>query len=540
MSAAERFDVVLVGLGPVGAAVANLLGQHGVRTLVLEQGSAINRMPRAIALDNEALRVLQLAGLSEGAFDTVAIPFVQMRSPLLGNYARANTTGALDGHPKLVTFFQPQLEEALRARLAGRSSVEVRTGVEVTSVEQSGGGVEVRAQAAGGGGAQRIEADYLVACDGANSPIRKALGLSFEGRTFMEDWLVVDVIGAPEPIDHVEFFCDPARPAPHMPAPGGRQRWEFKLRPGETREQMERPEVVHALLRPWTRGAPVELERVAVYRFHARLAERFSVGRIFLAGDAAHLTPPFAGQGLVSGLRDAANLAWKIAAAVKGWAAPSILESYHVERRPHAAATIDLALLMGRLVMPSSRVQALAVHGLARLLDLFPPTRRLFGELEIKPANGASEGLFRRRPGDRLRAGTAFGQGLVLSQGQVRPSDEVLGDGLSLVGFGVDPAAGLPVEARARFQALGGRLVQLTHRGQRLNLAGPEVHRCEDLGGRFLGASRWLGWAAVVRPDRMVLCEGPAAEVAALLDDTFALLGAKPGATTRVQGAVLA
>jgi 3-(3-hydroxy-phenyl)propionate hydroxylase len=284
-------------------------------------------------------------------------------------------------------------------------------------------------------------------------------------------------------------------------------------------------------LRPWTRGAPVELERVAVYRFHARLVDRFSVGRVFLAGDAAHLTPPFAGQGLVAGLRDAANLAWKIAAVVDGRASPAILESYTGERRPHAAATIKLARLMGRLVMPGNPAQAVVAHGLARLLDLFPPTRRLFGELEIKPVNGARHGLFRARPGDRLRPGRAFAQGLVVHAGQVKPSDDVLGDGWCLVGFGVDPADALGDAARARWQTLGGRCVQITHRGQRLNL-GARAERCEDVTGRFLAASRSLGRVAVIRPDRMVLCEGPAQQSAQLVDETLALL-AVPAATLR-------
>jgi 3-(3-hydroxy-phenyl)propionate hydroxylase len=499
----ERFDVVVIGLGPVGAVVANLLGTYGIRTLVVDRETRINRSPRAIALDNEALRVLQLAGLADGAFATVAIPYVQMRSPLLGDYARANTTGQIDGHPKLVTFFQPELEEALRARLALRASVEVRTGVELTGLEQGDGAARVHLRA----GQQRsgVEASFVIGCDGANSLVRKAIGLELKGRTFGEDWLVVDVRGAPEPIDHVEFWCDPARPAPHMPAPDGRQRWEFKLRPGETRAQMERPDVVHALLRPWTRGAPIELERVAVYRFH--------------------------GQGLVAGLRDAANLAWKIAAVVDGRAAPAILDSYTVERRPHAAATIDLARLMGRMVMPANRAQALVVHGLARLLDLFPPTRRLFGELEIKPVNGAQAGLFRARPGAQLRPGTVFGQGLVAHAGEIKRSDDVLGDGLCLVGLGVDPADGLGDVARACWQALGGRFVQVTHRGQLLNL-GARSERCEDLTGRFLAASRSLGRVAVIRPDRVVLCEGPAQDSVQLVDETLALL-AVPAATLR-------
>jgi len=276
--------------------------------------------------------------------------------------------------------------------------------------------------------------------------------------------------------------------------------------------------VVHALLRRWTGGAPVELERSAVYRFHARLAERFSVGRVFLAGDAAHVTPPFAGQGLVAGLRDAANLAWKLAAVIARRASSTLLESYTAERRPHAAETIRMARRIGRLVMPGSRPEALALHGIVRLLELLPPTRGLFGELELKPASGG------------------FGQGLVAHAEQVKPSDDVLGDGFCLVGLGVDPSAHLDDDARARWRAVGGRILQITHRGQRVD-RGACTERCEDLTGRFLGSSASLGRVAIVRPDRMLLRAAPAQHTGELVDEALALL-AVPSATLQHRSGV--
>ncbi len=212
--------------------------------------------------------------------------------------------------------------------------------------------------------------------------MRRLLGLEFEGRTFAQDWLIVDALDVPNPIDHCEFICDPRRPTPHMVAPGGRQRWEFMLKPGERPEEMERPESVRRLLAPWCDVDQIRIERTAVYRFHAREAKSFSKGRCFLAGDAAHVTPPFAGQGLVAGLRDVANLAWKLAWVIRGQADERILDSYDAERRPHARKIINLARFLGALVMPSNRAAAFVVHGLMRAIRLLPAGRALFDELE--------------------------------------------------------------------------------------------------------------------------------------------------------------
>ena len=478
-------DVLVVGMGPVGATIANLLGRYGVRTLVIDKATEIFTAPRAIALDNEALRILQMAGLEEGAFDTVAIPSVHMRSPMFGEYARIRSAGQIDGHPKLVTFFQPQLEAVLRERLAACPGVEARTGVELLGFEPVSDGVDVRLRL-GDGANVRVHASYLVGADGAASPVRQALGLKFGGRSFEQDWLVVDAKRVPNPIDDIEFLCDPARPCPHMVAPGDRQRWEFMLRPGETREQMERPETVRRLLAPWAKVDEIEIERVAVYRFHARVAEAFSKGRVFLAGDAAHITPPFAGQGLVAGMRDAANLCWKLAWVVHGRAAPTILDSYDTERRPHAKSIINLALFMGKLVMPSNRVAAFVTHGLMTLMGFVPRLRRVFEELEIKPQNKFGRGLFvAKGRGARLERGGLLPQGWVRSaaDGRIVLSDEALSTQLALVGFGVDPASALDAALTTRWRRAGGAMLRMLPRGLK---ASGNTPTWEDLTGVFV------------------------------------------------------
>ena len=205
--------------------------------------------PRAIALDNEALRVLQLAGLEDGDFDTVAIPYVRMLSPQLGEFGRINTLGQIDGHPKLVTFYQPELEAALRRRASQYGKVQTALGVALTGFVEDADGV-VATLDLGDGRPFAVRAHYLVGADGASSLVRQLIGQEFTGQTYGEDWLVVDAFGAKKPIDHVEFLCDHRRPTPHMTAPGGRERWEFMLRPGETRADMESDARVASCSRP--------------------------------------------------------------------------------------------------------------------------------------------------------------------------------------------------------------------------------------------------------------------------------------------------
>lgn len=499
-------DVLIVGYGPAGAALAALLGRYGVRTLVIDKLHEVMVMPRAIALDNEALRVLQMTGLPESAFERVAIPEVRMHCPHTGQFGYVNTGGSIDGHPKLVTFYQPELERALRDLVATLPVVTVRSGWELVSLTQDAKRVSAVVRDARGV-SREISARYLIGADGASSKVRGLIGQDFQGKTYAEDWLIVDAANRKgRAIDHVEFICNPKRPAPHMPAPGGRERWEFMLQPGETREEMERPEKIAELLSPWVDSRELQIERHAVYRFHARCCESFQSGRVFLVGDAAHVTPPFVGQGLVAGLRDVANIGWKLAWVINGMAGESLLDSYDQERRPHAKKMIDLARYMGYVVMPRNTPTAIALHGAMRFIRLIPPLRRLIEDLRIKPANRFDKGFFiPGRSGAGLQRGGQLPQDFVRSGDGVRLSDDVLGDKLALVGFGVDPRSLLDDTARASWESLGGGFL---HIGQRGETAGGQADFAEDLGGALLPATP-RGWVAVVRPDRVVMHDGP-------------------------------
>ena len=521
----QEVDVLLIGLGPVGAAFANLLGRQGVQVLCVDQATEIFMAPRAIALDNEALRILQMAGIQDDEFAKIAIPQVQMYSPLFGRCARMNTSGMIDGHPMLVTFFQPELEKVLRHKLGKYDCVTVSLGTALESFEDQGAQVEAQLRHADGS-PLTVKARYLVATDGANSSVRRALGLEFKGETFGQDWLVVDAKNVPNPIDHIEFLCDPKRPGPRMVAPGARQRWEFMLQPGETRAEMEKPQTVKRLLAPWANSEEIEIERTAVYRFHARVADRFSKGRCFLSGDAAHITPPFAGQGLVAGLRDASNLAWKLAWVLHHEASPAILESYHTERQPHAREIIGMALLMGRLVMPANRIKALLIHGFMRMIRLLPAGRALFEDLKIKPQNTFKRGLFVRTAANRkLLAGSTFPQGWVrrASTGEIVLSDDVLGQSLALVSFGSDPWEAMSPAQQVAWTRLGGTSLQWCARGQSLHLAPPQ-RRVEALDDALTRRGIPTGWTAIVRPDRTILAEGPSSQISEMVQAATRLL----------------
>lgn len=514
-------DVLVIGYGPVGATLAALLGRYGIATLVVDKVQDVLLMPRAIALDNEALRILQMAGLDDSAFARIGIPEVRMHCPWTGEFGRVNTSGSLDGHPKLVTFYQPDLEQALRRQVANSDDVRFVPGQGLVDLHQDEAGVTAVLRDAAGA-TRQVRARFLVGADGASSRVRTLIGQDFQGQTYAEDWLIVDAgRRSRQAIDHVEFICDPTRPTPHMPAPGGRERWEFMLRPGETRDEMEAPEKVAELLAPWISPDELVVERKAVYRFHARCCDRFQDGRVFLVGDAAHITPPFVGQGLVAGLRDVANLGWKLAWVVRGHAGMALLDSYDQERRPHAKKMIDLARLMGHLVMPRTRARALAVHGAMRAARLLPPLRRLVEELEVKPANRFAVGCFvpghARRP---LRRGGQMPQDWVRAAGRACLSDDLLGEHLTLVGFGVDPAALLDDITRTRWEARGGRFLQLGLRGQAAASATPFAEALAD--ALVPGVPR--GWVAVSRPDRVVMHDGPATRARAMAEDCLRLL----------------
>lgn len=353
---AADVDVALVGFGPVGAVLANLLVQQGLRVIAFEREAEVYRLPRAIALDAECMRVMQSIGVADALADEMLVGsgmrFVNAEGRLLIDWNRPPGIGAQGWHPSY-RYHQPSLETTLRAHLSRHAGFSLRTRHEVFALDAQADHVRVRFEDLNAGRLHDLRAAWVVGCDGARSTVRRFMGTELDDLQSHERWLVIDVIlkrDRPDLGDQSIQFCDPARPATYVRGVGARRRWELMLLPGEDAGDMTQPERIWPLLSKWITPDDAVLERPASYTFHSVVAQRWRRDRLLIAGDAAHQTPPFMGQGLCAGIRDASNLAWKLAAVARGEASPDLLDTYESERSPHVRAFIEATLELGRVI----------------------------------------------------------------------------------------------------------------------------------------------------------------------------------------------
>ena len=498
-------DVVVAGAGPVGLTLANILGQHGVRTLLVERNASTVGEPRAVSIDDEALRTMQYIGLDERVRSRIVPGYGSYYFSARGGcFAKVIPDTLEYGFPRRSAFRQPVLEAQLREGLQRFACVEARFSTSVEGVEDVGAHVEMRLVPRAGGSEEAVRARYVVACDGASSPIRESLGIAMGGSTYDCQWLIVDLAGSTDRFRHTRVFCDPARPGLALPGPEGTRRYEFMLLAGEDPEAMLDEANVRGLLaRHSGEDARLPIVRKVVYHFHARLAERWRAGRIFLAGDAAHLSPPFAGQGMNSGLRDAQNLGWKLAWVLRGGLGPALLDTYEAERKPHAAALIQMAVRMGRVMMPRSALRAFATQAAFRALALYKPARDYVMQMKYKPPPRYTRGFLAGDAGPLLR-GRMFGQPRV----EVRDGGSVLLDNLLGLGFAaIEWHDGVVANAPPReARALDARLVQVIPRDHRF-VAAPArgIEQVRDASGAIAAAFAREGLRGVIlRPDRYV------------------------------------
>lgn len=497
-------DVLIVGAGPTGLTLANILGMHGVAVTVVERNASTVSEPRAVSIDDESLRTMQYIDLIETVRKTIVEGYgSHYFSPAGKCFAKVVPDTVEYGHARRSAFRQPVLEAQLREGLARFSSVQARFSSRVTRLEE--GADLVRAQIAGPDGTMdHIRAQYVVACDGGRSGIREALGIPMAGSSYDEKWLIVDLGGSTDAFRHTRVFCDPARPGLSLPGPDGTRRYEFMMQPGESPEELlDEARVRRMLGRHSEEDQRLPIVRKVIYHFHARIAERWRVGRIFLAGDAAHLTPPFAGQGMNSGVRDAHNLGWKLAQCLRGAMGAGALATYEAERKPHAWALIQMAVRMGHVMMPRSPLQAMLTRAAFRALSLYRPARDYVIQMKYKPKPFYREGLVVGDAGKEVR-GRMFPQPPVEQPDGLRAFlDTVLGKGFAVVELDDGKLPLAPARPDRTLDARAVRVIPHDHRF--LARDADRVTRVRDVTGTIGRMFERSGLRGVIlRPDRYV------------------------------------
>ncbi len=488
-------DVAIVGGGPVGVVAANFCGVYGLSAVVLDREKDVYDLPRAAGLHHDAQRILHNAGVLDAVLpatrELLGAEFVDAGGERIIGFELPPGTLLESGYPAVLNIDQPGLERAVRGCLDRFPEVELRLGREVEGFEQSSSGVSLDVRSVDGGAAERLDARWLIGADGATSSVRRACEISWDSLGYDCDWLVVDL----ELTRDVELtmlatqVCDPNRPVTVIPMPGRQRRWEFQLKPGETRAEMEDRDRVWELLAPWLPRDAGEILRAVVYRFHATIAERFSRGRVFLAGDAAHQTPPFMGQGLCTGIRDVENLVWKLAMVAGGQASDRILETYTAERRPLAVAMVQHSTNTGKLIDAYAEMQRGGPEPPAWLQEY------AYGGSQTLP--DLSEGL--------LAADTCASAGCLL------PHTEVL-DGAGTTPFDAHVGPSWSLVSTEAFRLAIGEAVQRA--GAALEVVLAIVSAEEGPIGALLQQHEVL----LVRPDRLIYGACAATEVGGLLE----------------------
>ncbi len=533
-------DVVVVGAGPCGVTLANYLGVYGIRTLLMDRAEGILDYPRAVGVDDEALRSWQGVGLAE----TLVQDMVQNVPARYHNskgecFAEVAPEGQPFGWHRRNLFLQPLTEATLRAGLKRFGHVRTEWGLELMGMDAGSAAVSLQARRSDGQ-AVEIAAKYVVGADGGRSTVRKLLNVELTGKTDTHRWLVIDVTHDTIDAPFSGIHCHPQRPSFSIHLPYGYRRLEFLLKAEETDDEILKPENLERLMRlHYGEVATLPpVKRARIYLHHSRIAEKFSVGRVFLAGDAAHLQPPFFGQGMNSGLRDATNLAWKLAWVLKGQADTSILDTYDAERRNHALAMVNLATWMGSFYRPANRFTESCRDLFFKSLQKVPGAKDYILQLKFKPMSRYTKGIvIANEEAAKLKTnpvGRMFMQPFVHADGQLTRLDDLIGPTFCVIGVHADPASVLNVQAMAQLSAIGCNTlfiqracsVDMTQKPASSSLTAVDVN------GRFRD---WMmknpQWQFIVlRPDRYVAAVCSSSELEGVVRELSRLLRGDPSA----------
>ena len=501
-------DVIIVGAGPAGLTLANILGLQGVKTLVVDERDTLIDYPRGVGLDDEALRIFQSIGLVQQILPHTVpnqiLRFFDAKRRLLAEMAPPD---AQFGWPKRNGFVQPMVDAELLRGLDRFDHVGVRWGHRMENCIESADDVTVEFS----DGHEPVRARYVVGCDGGRSATRRLMGVSFDGTTSSTRWLVVDVANDPLGHPNSEVGADPARPYVSISIAHGIRRFEFMIHADESDEQAEDPAFVKSMLAqrvPYPES--VDMIRHRLYTHHSRIAGSFRKGRLMLAGDAAHLMPVWQGQGYNSGIRDAGNLGWKLAAVINGHAADALLDTYDVERRKHARAMIDLSTMVGRVISPTNRRVAALRDRVIHAASVVPSLKRYILEMRFKPMPRYHQGaVFHAGPAsDTSPTGTLFIQPRVDTRDQQNVLlDDVLGSGFAVLCWSNNLRAVLGDKAFDRWKALGAKFIAVRPMTQ-LQWTGHDDPDVEIVGDRIGALKSWFDThtdsVLFLRPDRCI------------------------------------
>lgn len=503
-------EVAILGAGPVGLTLANYLSKQGVQVTVIEQLDQLIDYPRAIGIDDEALRTIQSLGLVEQVLPhTTPNHAMRFLTPKGHCFADIQPLTREFGFSRRNAFIQPQVDNVLLQGLKQYSQTQVLFSRQLTEFSQDAQSVTLKMQNKQGQN-EVVKAQYLIACDGGNSVVRRTLNIGFDGKTAPNQWIVIDIENDPLATPHIYLCCDPVRPYVSAALPHGIRRFEFMVMPGETQEELSKPENINKLLAkvlPNTQN--IEVIRQRVYTHNARIADKFRVDRILLAGDAAHIMPVWQGQGYNSGMRDAFNLGWKMALVVKGKAGPELLDSYQIERKDHAKAMIDLSVMAGHVLAPPKKWQGFVRDGIAYALNYIKPIKQYLLEMRFKPMPQYHDGVLIQNKLKNSPVGKMFIQPKVelLSREQVL-LDEIIGNDFAILAWGVDPQWGLSETSLQQWKKLGVKFIQVLPAVQLQNEKRKQYDGVICVGDIGTDIRTWFGRTndsmVILRPDRFV------------------------------------
>jgi len=503
-------EVAILGAGPVGLTLANYLSKQGVQVTVIEQLDQLIDYPRAIGIDDEALRTIQSLGLVEQVLPhTTPNHAMRFLTPKGHCFADIQPLTREFGFSRRNAFIQPQVDKVLLEGLKQYPQTQVLFSRQLTEFSQDAQSVTLKMQNKQGQN-EVVKAQYLIACDGGNSVVRRTLNIGFDGKTAPNQWIVIDIENDPLATPHIYLCCDPVRPYVSAALPHGIRRFEFMVMPGETQEELSKPESIDQLLAkvlPNTQN--IEVIRQRVYTHNARIADKFRVDRILLAGDAAHIMPVWQGQGYNSGMRDAFNLGWKMALVVKGKAGPELLDSYQIERKDHAKAMIDLSVMAGHVLAPPKKWQGFVRDGIAYALNYIKPIKQYLLEMRFKPMPQYHDGVLIQNKLKNSPVGKMFIQPKVeLVSGEQVLLDEIIGNDFAILAWGVDPQWGLSETSLQQWKKLGVKFIQVLPAVQLQNEKRKQFDGVICVGDIGTDIRTWFGRTndsmVILRPDRFV------------------------------------